>query len=555
MLSEGGLDIERWGPRQQRAITFLWAATQVVARVVQEAFLEVYSSLPDSGNGHTSLKDYCNLMGRINVYMELLDEGCMLDVLIGSPREKTFLDLKVTRKILEKVIAERYGKDKCGKLMFEIRQLVYLRNDLCHQLLPALTLEQFLSRMKQLENRLCDVVNEAAALAGATHTPDKALQDIRALFDPLLNRDKTQAEDTQLPAEDDPRPPHDKPLLEIGTQTDFPPPVTLEKDTQTESGMQLPATLETTPCHTPEDAPQNTTTLSASFRPPHDKPLMEIGTQTDHPPPPTLEKGTQVEINSKLHDLGEGMCGDASQNTERITPSPENPAAPERFNVSSSVRGNDGGNEKSHQCENIKGERPGKQEGRKQGRHEACCDACPFSPLSPMKSPPPHASRNLHGSYSTHSNPRAVPLGPPRHKVCHGNFVTPSRLTYDSVTINHIFTQSPDNDRVPLVMKVILFLVVLTVSLLPYALTLIRVLLHGIQCSWVRADKGCRYLCDLWYGPTWQKTIIVPEVVLVPRLDPLEMRAPVMEPHQFQGIGMNCFRGKCKQGKRKGRRN
>lgn len=503
------------GPGQQRAVTYLWAATQVAATVVRDAFLVIYSSMPDSGGGRTSIKEYCNLAGRSGVHLELLDDGYLSSHLNESPRDAAFLDLKVARIMLEKVLVEKFDHCKViyGKLLFEVRQLVYLRNDLCHQLLPALPVDLYTTCMQQLETRLCTVTRLAALLTHATKPPEAAIQNIHALFTFLLkpNDQPTHNTDRRI-------------LKDSGTQADL-HVATLEKGVQ----------VDTMPHH-------------------HSGPEVPIEEKVD-----SLRR--EAEVGASGYVKNDNECSKALDDS----PHPGTPRRHMGFARSGAV---------THGIDAAGKRGPHGSQGAYHDAGPGCrlsrdTKKCLLrrSDGTPVKgNKNPATGPNL---FPGHNLRRDKPWrngimehDRPRNNAARQEFAA---LTYAAMTVNHVTYTANKGPCVSsildvglsLVLAVMLFLGVLSVATLPLALTILRLTVCGLYYLLVQANRAFRdILWNLCSDVGQRRVMGRAEVVILPHVAPEKVRGSgsVMVCPKDENFGMDFWKSDWKPKYRKKRR-
>ena len=492
------------GAGQQRAITYLWAATQVAATVVRNAFVQIYTSLPNSGGGHTSIMEYCRLTGRSDVYLELLDEGYLSSQLSGSPKDAAFLDLKVTRKMLEKVLAAKFSCGSFGKLVFEVRRLVYLRNDLCHQLLPSFPADQYLACMHQLETRLCTVTRLAALIADAATPPNDALHHIHALFASLLN-------------------PKD--------------------DLSLHSGDRKPRSDNTTKAHLHQAT-------------------VEEGVQADTTPRHhnTLEAHTRAGMDSQRgHTKGMFETIDADHQSVKTASDSPHPGTWKRLRSGLVTHGIDGSGE---------GRRyGGRKEWKQSCYHNDGCGLIPLHKSKnrlQRRSNGTSAKGNKSNKYNCHNtetSPAAAPFFFPGRSLCQdnlggggvmtrttqGNRTSNHALTtlsYTAITMNHVtymahkwhYLSTIVDGGLSVVLMVILLLGTFSASTLPLVLTLVRLAVCGLQYSCVQVKRVWKHLSNLCSGERPREAVCIIQEVLIPRVAQEELCGPAMVRSRDDGM-------------------
>ncbi|XP_042892934.1 uncharacterized protein LOC122267003 [Penaeus japonicus] len=151
---------------QELATKFWWSITQLAATAVHDTFILVYSSLPETENGNVSINDYLAKAKKLHVLHELHEAGFDIANLKVSPKKAVSYDLQVTRKILDHVKAKPQHKGHLITIKHMVKELVCLRNVLCHHKMRSTTVPQLIEDLDEVKDILWELYSQAAEMSG-----------------------------------------------------------------------------------------------------------------------------------------------------------------------------------------------------------------------------------------------------------------------------------------------------------------------------------------------------------------------------------------------------
>nr|XP_045617615.1 uncharacterized protein LOC123770049 [Procambarus clarkii] len=160
---------------QELALKYMWCITQLAAAAAHDVFVMVYSSLDDTNHGSKTIKDYCNQLGMFEVYTSLKQDGFPDNILKVSPNKALLYDLKITRKLMENLKADKVKDAVIKELLEVIKQLVFSRNALCHNQLQSLSIDDFRKNIVQLKAYLRTLYTLAGTISSNETSTDSSL--------------------------------------------------------------------------------------------------------------------------------------------------------------------------------------------------------------------------------------------------------------------------------------------------------------------------------------------------------------------------------------------
>ncbi|KAK3856800.1 hypothetical protein Pcinc_036904 [Petrolisthes cinctipes] len=156
----------------------------VASSVGHNTFIILYSHLDNTDGGEKSIYQYCKENTKLSVYSELREEGYPKELFTVSPKNVQHFELKVTRKLIEKLVADKM----CGSLTDVLRimkEFVNLRNDLCHLALQSLTVKEYKMKLQGMWENF-HVMYRSACVLTKTEFPPHVTKELDTILSSLL---------------------------------------------------------------------------------------------------------------------------------------------------------------------------------------------------------------------------------------------------------------------------------------------------------------------------------------------------------------------------------
>ncbi|KAK4290079.1 hypothetical protein Pmani_037007 [Petrolisthes manimaculis] len=169
---------------QELVMKYLWVVLQVATTVSHNTFINLYSNLDNTDGGEKSIYQYCKENVKLSVYSELREEGYLKEIFTVSPKHVQYFELKVTRKLIEKLIADKMPGSLTDVLRI-MKEFVYLRNDLCHLALQSLTVNQYKMKLQGMWENLHVMYRSACGLTN-TEFPPHVTKELDTILSSLL---------------------------------------------------------------------------------------------------------------------------------------------------------------------------------------------------------------------------------------------------------------------------------------------------------------------------------------------------------------------------------
>ncbi|KAK4306514.1 hypothetical protein Pmani_021659 [Petrolisthes manimaculis] len=169
---------------QMLAMKYLWVVLQVATTVAHNTFINLYSNLDNTDGGEKSIYQYCRENVQLSVYSELREEGYPKALFTVSPKNAQHFDLKVTHKLINKLIADKMPGSLTDVLRI-MKEFVYLRNELCHRALQSLTVNQYKMKLQGMWENLHTLYRSACELTN-TEFPPHVTEELDTIQSSLL---------------------------------------------------------------------------------------------------------------------------------------------------------------------------------------------------------------------------------------------------------------------------------------------------------------------------------------------------------------------------------